>query len=136
MELEELSTYNDFVRRVENARDLTLNFLRQQIANGKKIHGYAASTKGNTTLQYYEITPDLIEVIADRNPVKWGKYTVSSGIAVISEEDSRALKPDYYFVLAWHFLPEFIARESEFLEQGGQFIVSMPDFRVIGSGKN
>ena len=136
MKLEELSTYNDFVRRVENARDLTLNFLRQQIANGKKIHGYAASTKGNTTLQYYEITPDLIEVIADRNPVKWGKYTVSSGIAVISEDDSRALKPDYYFVLAWHFLPEFIARESEFLEQGGRFVVSMPDFRVIGSGKN
>lgn len=136
MELEELSTYNDFVRRVENARDLTLNFLRQQIANGKKIHGYAASTKGNTTLQYYEITPDLIEVIADRNPVKWGKYTVSSGIAVISEEDSRALKPDYYFVLAWHFLPEFLARESEFLERGGKFVVSMPDFRIIGSGKN
>jgi len=136
MQLEELSTYKKFVQRVENARDLTLNFLRQQIANGKKIHGYAASTKGNTTLQYYEITSDLVEVIADRNPTKWGKFTVSSGIPIISESDSRAQNPDYYFVLAWHFLPEFIARESEFLERGGQFIVSMPDFRIIANGKN
>jgi len=78
----------------------------------------------------------LIEVIADRNPLKSGKYTVSTSIPVISEEDSRAKNPDYYFVLAWHFLPEFIAREHEFLERGGKFIVSMPEFRVIGNGKN
>jgi len=136
MQLEELSTYKAFVKRVENARESTLNFLRDETSKGKKIHGYAASTKGNTTLQYYDITPKLIEVIADRNPLKSGKYTVSTSIPVISEEDSRAKNPDYYFVLAWHFLPEFIAREHEFLERGGKFIVSMPEFRVIGNGKN
>jgi hypothetical protein len=136
MQLEDLSTYKAFVQRVENARESTLHFLREEIAKGKKIHGYAASTKGNTTLQYYDITPKLIEVIADRNPVKWGKYTVSSGIPVISEEESRVQNPDYYFVLAWHFLPEFIAREHKFLERGGKFVVSMPDFRVISSAIN
>lgn len=133
MGLEELSTYKELVRRIENARESTLNFLHQEKAKGKKIHGYAASTKGNTTLQYYGIKPSLVETIADRNPVKWGKYTVSSGIPVISEEDSRAQKPDYYFVLAWHFLPEFIAREHEFLERGGKMVVSMPEFRIIDS---
>ena len=85
MQLEELSTNKAFVQRVENARESTLNFLRDETSKGKKIHGYAASTKGNTTLQYYDITPKLIEVIADRNPVKSGKYTVSSSIPVISE---------------------------------------------------
>ena len=135
MHLEDLSTYKAFVQRVENARESTLNFLSEEITKGKKIHGYAASTKGNTTLQYYEITPKLIEVIADRNPAKWGKYTVSSGIPIISEEDSRVQNPDYYFVLAWHFLPEFIVREHEFLERGGKFVISMPEFKIIGSGK-
>jgi hypothetical protein len=100
-------------------------------AKGKKIHGYAASTKGNTTLQYYGITPDLIDAIADRNPVKWGKYTVASGIPIISEEESRNKRPDYYFVLAWHFLPEFINREKVFLNAGGKFIVPMPEFRIV-----
>lgn len=132
MGLQELSTYEDLVQRIESARKSTLDFLKQEKAKGKKIHGYAASTKGNTTLQYYGINSGLVESIADRNPVKWGKYTVSSGIPVISEEDSRAQKPDYYFVLAWHFLPEFIEREKKFLEGGGKFIVPMPEFRVVG----
>lgn len=135
MGLQELSTYEALVQRIENARKSTLDFLKQEKAKGKKIHGYAASTKGNTTLQYYGISQELVEAIADRNPAKWGKYTISSCIPVISEEDSRYQKPDYYFVLAWHFLPEFIEREKEFLDRGGKFIVSMPEFKII-SGKN
>ena len=131
--LEEHSTYNALVQRIENARKSTLDFLKQEKAKGKKIHGYAASTKGNTTLQYYGINSELVEAIADRNPVKWGKYTVASAIPVISEEDSRAQKPDYYFVLAWHFLSEFLAREQEFLDRGGKFIVPMPEFKIISS---
>jgi ABC-type Fe3+-hydroxamate transport system substrate-binding protein len=75
---------------------------------------------------------ELIEAIADRNQTKWGKYTVATGIPIISEEESRNQNPDYYFVLAWHFLPEFLQREQAFLKAGGKFIVSMPEFMVIG----
>lgn len=129
--LEKLETYETLVERIEEAKQKTLDFLRQEKAKGKVVHGYAASTKGNTTLQFYGITPDLMEIIADRNPTKWGKYTVVTGIPIVSEEDSRARKPDYYFVLAWHFLPEFVRREANFLNKGGQFIVSMPEFKKI-----
>jgi hypothetical protein len=129
--LEELGTYEQFAKRIEAARQTTLDFLRQEKAKGKKIHGYAASTKGNTTLQYYGITTDLLDAIADRNPTKWGKLTVASEIPIISEEESRKQKPDYYFVLAWHFLNEFISREHEFLECGGKFVAPMPEFKVI-----
>jgi hypothetical protein len=102
------------------------------VAKGKRVHGYAASTKGNTTLQFYGLTPALIEAIADRNPNKYGKFTSGTLIPVISEEESRAQKPDYYFILAWHFLPEFMNREVEYLKQGGKFIVPMPEFKIIG----
>jgi NDP-4-keto-2,6-dideoxyhexose 3-C-methyltransferase len=130
--LEKLETYETLVERIEEAKQKTLDFLRQEKAKGKVVHGYAASTKGNTTLQFYGISPDLIEIIADRNPTKWGKYTVATGIPIVSEEDSRKRKPDYYFVLAWHFLPEFIMREDVFLNRGGKFVVSMPEFKIIG----
>lgn len=109
-----------------------MDFIRQEVAKGKLIHGYAASTKGNTTLQFYGLDSRLITAIADRNSTKWGKFTVGSKIPVISEEDSRKAKPDYYFVLAWHFLPEFIEREKEFLKNGGKFIVPMPEFGLVG----
>lgn len=132
--LEELGTYAAFEERIQTARQTTLDFLKQEMAQGKKIHGYAASTKGNTMLQYYGITSKLLNAIADRNPTKWGKFTVASGIPIISEEESRNQKPDYYFVLAWHFLPEFIDRERAFFLRGGKMIISMPSFRVIESG--
>ncbi len=130
--LEKLETYEALVERIQEAKQKTLDFLLQEKAKGKVVHGYAASTKGNTTLQFYEITLDLLEAIADRNPTKWGKFTVATGIPIISEEESRSKNPDYYFVLAWHFLPEFIERESNFLNKGGRFVVSMPQFAIIG----
>ena len=52
-------------------------------------------------------------------------------LPIISEDESRALKPDYYLVLPWHFLDEFVEREQEFLQSGGQFIVPLPEVRVI-----
>jgi NDP-4-keto-2,6-dideoxyhexose 3-C-methyltransferase len=132
LKLNELNTYHALVDRILDAKQKTISFLNEEVKNGKVIHGYAASTKGNTTLQFYEITPNQITAIADRNPNKFGLYTVGTGIPVISEEESRQMKPDYYFVLAWHFLPEFVKREKSFLESGGKFIVSMPDFKIIG----
>lgn len=131
--LEDPDTYVALAKRIQAARQTTLDFLKQEKAKGKKIHGYAASTKGNTTLQYYGVTTDLVDAIADRNPTKWGKYTVASGIPIISEEESRNQKPDYYFVLAWHFLGEFVNREHEFLSRGGKFVVPMPQFKVISN---
>ena len=132
LKLDHIETYDELVIRILDAKNKTLAFLKQEVAKGKVIHGYAASTKGNTTLQFYGITPDLISAIADRNPNKFGLYTVGTGLPVISEEESRQMNPDYYFILAWHFLPEFIKREKIFLESGGKFIVSMPDFQIIG----
>ena len=68
---------------------------------------------------------------ADRNPKKFGLYTAGTNIPIISEVESRLKNPDYYFILAWHFLSEFQEREKLFLENGGKFIVSMPEFRII-----
>ncbi|MEK6840077.1 MAG: methyltransferase C-terminal domain-containing protein, partial [Nanoarchaeota archaeon] len=124
--------YEALVNRILAEKEKVVSFIKREVAKGKKVHGYAASTKGNTTLQFYGLTPDLIEAIADRNPQKYGKYTSGTLIPVISEDDSRAAKPDYYFILAWHFLPEFMNREADYLKGGGKFIVPMPVFRVIG----
>jgi ribosome maturation factor RimP len=130
--LDDKQVYEALVKRILEAKEKVVSFIKQEVSKGKKVQGYAASTKGNTTLQFYGLTADLIEAIADRNPQKWGKFTVGTVIPVVSEETSRAQKPDYYFILAWHFLPEFERREADYLKHGGKFIVPMPEFRVIG----
>jgi ubiquinone/menaquinone biosynthesis C-methylase UbiE len=126
--------YAAFRNNIENIRTDLQAFLKKAKAEGKLVHGYGASTKGNTTLQYCGVTPDLVPAIADRNPRKWGHHTIGTRIKIISEEESRALKPDYYLVLPWHFLPEFKQRESDFLARGGRFIIPMPRVHTVGRG--
>ena len=132
LKISEKKIYLDFASRVERIKDQVGGFIKREALKGKKIFVYGASTKGNTLLQYFGLDWKLITAAAERNPDKWGKKTVGTLIPIVSEEQARAKKPDYFLVLPWHFLKEFTERESQFLESGGKFIVPLPKFRIIG----
>lgn len=125
--------YETFRLGVERVRDELIETCKEIRTAGKTIHVYGASTKGNTILQYAGIDHTAIEAAADRNPDKAGSETIGTKIPIISEEQSRAMNPDYYLALPWHFLSEFIEREQEFLQRGGKFIVPLPEVRIIGA---
>lgn len=129
--LETAAPYADFAQRADRVRIELREILTRLTSEGRTVHVYGASTKGNTTLQYAGIDCSLVPMAADRNPDKWGRETIGTGIPIVSEEESRALNPDYYLVLPWHFLDEMLERESEFLGRGGQFIIPMPNVRLI-----
>jgi hypothetical protein len=128
LRLAEMKTYVDFRKRVEKNKCEMLEFLLTQKSLGKKVIGYGASTKGNTIMAYYGIGPDLVPYVADRNPMKWGRQTVTR-IPIISEEEARLMHPDYFLVFPYHFMNEFITREKEFLAAGGQFVSPIPSLR-------
>ena len=123
--------YAVFRKNIKKIRSDLMAFLRKAKAQKKLVHGYGASTKGNTTLQYCEVTPDLVPAIADRNEDKRGSHTIGTHIPIISEEQSRKLKPDYYLVLPWLFIEEFKVREKEFLARGGKFVLPMPEVKLV-----
>jgi len=123
--------YEEFFQKCKELKSKTMSFIKNEVRNGKKIHAYGASTKGNTILQYYELDNKLIDAIADRNPDKWYRKTIGTNLEIISEEKSRSLKPDYFLILPWHFLEEFREREQDFFKNGGKFIVPLPDFKII-----
>jgi SAM-dependent methyltransferase len=124
--------YAEFRKNIEKIRKDLRAFLLRAKKQRKLVHGYGASTKGNTILQYCGITPDLMPAVADRNPVKWGSYTIGTNIPIISEDDSRKRKPHYYVALPWHFMAEFKKREADFLKRGGKFVSPMPEVHVVG----
>ena len=131
--LNNTKTYLDFAKRILNLREQTCGFIEDEIRDGKKIYVYGASTRGNTLLQYYGLNSELILAAAERNPEKWGKKTVGSKIPIISEKQARSEKPDYFLILPWYFKEEFVKRESEFLQNGGKFLIPLPEFEVINS---
>ena len=123
---------NGFIKRVKNNKKETMNFIKNQLKKNKKIFLYGASTKGNTVLQYYGINKKMIPYAAERSSFKWGKYTIGSGIKIISEVEAKKMKPDYFFVTPWGFIKEFIKREKNWLNRGGKFILPFPKMKIIG----
>ena len=123
--------WDQFSARLEKLKVDVTHFITTARAEGKTIYGYGASTKGNTLLQYFNITNNDIIAIAERSPYKWGKKTVGSEIPICSEEDMRNAQPDYLLVLPWHFVDEFVKRERDYLEKGGTIVVPCPQFKLI-----
>jgi hypothetical protein len=123
--------YQEFAIWCARIREDVVRFIRKQVEDGKKVLVYGASTKGNTVLQYYGLNASLITAAAERNEAKWGRVTVGTHIPIVSEEEARAQRPDFFLVLPWHFVEEFEQREKAFLLEGGRFILPAPHFTLI-----
>jgi C-methyltransferase C-terminal domain/Putative zinc binding domain/Methyltransferase domain len=123
--------FRDFEERVFRHREDLRRLITALVADGKKILGYGASTKGNVLLQFCGLGPDQIPAIADVNPEKFGCVTPGTHIAIVSEAEARAMRPDFFLVLPWHFKNGIIEREREFLEKGGKMIFPFPEIEII-----
>jgi hypothetical protein len=123
--------WKKFSQDIESLKAQTVEFIKSEKEKGKIICGYGASTKGNTLLQYFGLNNTLIDAIAERSSYKYGLKTIGTDIPIKSEDEVRAMNPDYMLVLPWHFIDEFIKREDAFLSSGGSFIVPCPKFKII-----
>ena len=130
LELDTDKPYIEFQHRIEKLKVELYDLLLKLKNDGKKVHIYGASTKGNTILQWCNIDNNLVEYAAERNPDKYGAFTLGTNIAIISEAESRAMNPDYYLVLPWHFKAEFLEREKEALDKGTGFIFPVPAIEI------
>lgn len=123
----------NWFKKIKELKSQTVSFIKQARSEGKSIWAYGASTKGNTLLQYFGLDNTLIDGIADRNPAKHGLRTIGSNIKIYSEEAMRITQPDYLLILPWHFKNEFIEREKQYLQNGGQMIFPCPTFEIISA---
>lgn len=123
--------YRQFEERVYAHRKNLTELVYSLKADGKKIAGYGASTKGNVMLQFCGFGPKELDCIADVNPDKHGAYTPGTHIPIVSEEQAKADKPDYFLVLPWHFRDGILAREEAFRAAGGKFIFPLPEIEII-----
>lgn len=125
-----LATYLSFTRKVEKNRDDLIELLHDLKAQRKKVYALGAPLKGSTLLNYCGIGPDLVQYATELNHFKIGKVTPGTHIPVV-DELSLSSPPDYYLVLSWNYLDYFMNKYSEFLDNGGKFIVPHPWVRII-----
>lgn len=136
MRLDDCKAYDAFAKRIERIKKDLVNFLKSEVQKGKRVFIYGASTRGLVVLQYFGIDKKLIDAAVDKNPDKWRKYIVGTGIPIMSVEEYRKEKPDYLLVLPYHFIKEIKDQEKEFLRSGGKMIVAIPKFRIMPNGNS
>lgn len=127
---QDVRTFADFRRTIEDHKDALLLLLRSQL-KGKTIYGYGASTKGNVILQYVGLTTKEIPYIMEINPDKFGRVTPGTHIPIISDEEVRRSPPDYFLVLPWHFKKHILKKETWYRKHGTHFIFPLPTLDIV-----
>lgn len=127
-----LCPFEEFKNKVELHKEQLLQFLKEEKAKGKVVLGYGASTKGNVLLQYCGITSEYITAIAEVNEDKFGCVTPGTNIPIVSEEDARAMNPDYFVVLPWHFRDFILKKEEMYINKTKcKFVFPLPQLEIV-----
>jgi methylation protein EvaC len=129
--LQKADTYEQLRRNIERSRDNLMALLHSLHRQGKRVVGYAATSKSTTVTNYCGISPDLVEFISDTTPIKQGKYSPGAHIPVRKYEEFKASYPDYALLFGWNHAEEIMANEQTFTAAGGKWIVYVPQVQVL-----
>jgi len=100
----------DFEKKIKECCQQFHAIVSELKSQGLKIAALGASTKGNVTLQTWDLGK-FIDVVGDVNPDKHGSYTPGTWIP-IKDEDTVLSEYDVFLILPWHFRNFFINSEK------------------------
>jgi SAM-dependent methyltransferase len=125
-------TFLRFAAGVANRKKQLMALLDRLKAEGKTIAGYGASGRANTMIQYCGIDHRYMDYMIDDAPAKVGFYTPGSHFIIhpssILEQNTP---PDYLLIFAWSFFDEISKKCTNYLKNGGQMIIPLPDVKIM-----
>jgi hypothetical protein len=86
--------------------------------------------KSSTFLNYFGLKTDLIEYLAEVNPLKIGTVVPGVHINVVDENFLFNNQPDYAMIMSWNMADDII---SKLKAKGfrGKFILPIPKLKVL-----
>lgn len=126
MGLHRPETFAAFRDRVTNTGMALMTLLRSCKAEGKRVVGYGATSKSTTTINFFGITPDLVEFISDTTPAKHGTFSPGAHLPVRPHAEFAARYPERALLFLWNHAVEVRAKEAAFARGGGKWIVYVP----------
>lgn len=127
----EQATFEAFADRARKVGEELHDLLGRLKAEGASIAGYGAPAKGNTLLNFFNIGPETVEYLVDRNPLKQGMLSPGMKIPIHDPSVIAERKPDYLLVLAWNFFDEIRTQLADYEAAGGRFILPLPFPKIV-----
>ena len=124
-------TLKGFEREINRLRDKFKSLILKLKQEGKSIAAFGAPTKATTLCYHFGIGKDEIDFIVDDNPLKQGLLSPGKHIPVYSSQKIYEKKPDFLLILAWNFAESIIKAHQRFSDEGGLFILPMPEPSIL-----
>lgn len=102
--------------------------------SGKTIAGFGAPTKSTTLMMHFGLGKEVVDFIVDDNPLKQGFYTPGTHVPIGPADWMYNRRPDYALILAWNFAEPIMKKHARYQEEGGRFILPMPDPKIVEPG--
>ena len=128
----DFDSLEQFSRHVEDIRDKLVELLLPLKQEGKRIVGYGAPAKATILLNYCSIDRSILDFVTDTTPFKQGRFIPGVRIPIVARENFLTSDPDFALLLAWNYRDEIVAKEREYLNSGGKFIIPFPEPKIVG----
>ena len=129
--LHNFDSYIHFSNEVNNMKKNFVELISDLKENNYSIAGFAASAKGNTLLNFCQLSNSQIDYIVDETPTKQNLYTPGSKIPIVEMNYFEKNYPDFLIILAWNFTDEIISKTKDFKKNGGKYIIPIPKIQII-----
>lgn len=122
--------FRNMKQELLNNKSRLLNLLIELRASGKSVVGLGAPMKASTLLNYYGITSDLVQQIAEVNALKVGTVVPGVRIPIVDEDEVLKENPDYAMILSWN-MADFLMPKFRSNGYTGKFILPVPRVEVV-----
>jgi hypothetical protein len=119
--------YAGFANRVR----LLERDLKVAMGQLRTVVGYGAAAKGIVLLNAFGLDLKHMAWVADVSPHKQGRFVPGTGQPIVSPQRLLDEQPDAALLLPWNIRDEVLRRNQAFRDQGGRFIVPIPEVEIV-----
>ncbi len=125
---EKMLDFNNNVLKHKNEFNKILNKIKKENLN---ICGYAATSKSTTMLNYCQINSKIIDYIFDTTDIKIGKFSPGTHIPIKDMKKFKESDYKYSVLFAWNHQKEIMEKETNYMNNGGRWIIFQPEIKII-----